>query len=44
MLLPSRIKTYGAPRCVTLVCELTPRFAEFPTAEGVPELLARTAA
>ncbi|MFJ7063002.1 multiprotein-bridging factor 1 family protein [Streptomyces microflavus] len=34
----------GAPRCVQLVRELTPRFGHFPTAEGVPELLARTAA
>lgn len=34
----------GAPRCVTLVRDLTPRFAEFPDAQGVPELLARTAA
>ncbi|MFJ5734008.1 XRE family transcriptional regulator [Streptomyces microflavus] len=34
----------GAPRCVTLVRELTPRFAEFPNAQGVPELLARAAA
>ncbi|MEU0100395.1 XRE family transcriptional regulator [Streptomyces sp. NPDC006267] len=34
----------GAPRCVALVRDLTPRFAEFPTAQGVPELLARAAA
>ncbi|KAB2588181.1 helix-turn-helix domain-containing protein [Streptomyces arboris] len=34
----------GAPRCVTLVRDLTPAFEAFPTAQGVPELLARTAA
>lgn len=34
----------GAPRCVELVRELSPRFEKFPTAEGVPELLARAAA
>ncbi|MFD6658600.1 hypothetical protein ACFWEB_26060 [Streptomyces parvus] len=34
----------GAPRCVTLVRELTPRFAKFPNAQGVPELLARATA
>ncbi|MFJ7416274.1 multiprotein-bridging factor 1 family protein [Streptomyces sp. NPDC098077] len=33
----------GAPRCVTLVRDLTPAFQAFPTAQGVPELLARTA-
>jgi tetratricopeptide (TPR) repeat protein len=34
----------GAPRCVELVKDLTPRFAVFRDAEGVPELLARAAA
>lgn len=33
----------GAPRCVKLVRDLTPRFEAFPDAQGVPELLARTA-
>ncbi|MFE7485004.1 helix-turn-helix transcriptional regulator [Streptomyces sp. NPDC057552] len=33
----------GAPRCVQLVRDLTPRFEEFPDAQGVPALLARTA-
>ncbi|WP_331759715.1 XRE family transcriptional regulator [Streptomyces anulatus] len=33
----------GAPRCVKLVRDLTPRFEAFPHAQGVPELLARTA-
>ncbi|MYT82400.1 XRE family transcriptional regulator [Streptomyces sp. SID8364] len=33
----------GAPRCVKLVRDLTPAFAAFPSAQGVPELLARTA-
>ncbi|MEV7907225.1 XRE family transcriptional regulator [Streptomyces anulatus] len=33
----------GAPRCVKLVRDLTPRFETFPNAQGVPELVARTA-
>ncbi|MFH9610807.1 XRE family transcriptional regulator [Streptomyces sp. NPDC017448] len=32
----------GAPRCVKLVCDLTPAFEPFASAQGVPELLART--
>lgn len=34
----------GVPRCVELVRGLVPRFEAHPTAEGVPELLATTAA
>ncbi|GGZ05813.1 XRE family transcriptional regulator [Streptomyces poonensis] len=34
----------GAPRCVQLVHDLIPRFEEYRTAQGVPELLARAAA
>ncbi|MFI1189784.1 XRE family transcriptional regulator [Streptomyces californicus] len=33
----------GAPRCVKLVRDLAPAFESFATAQGVPELLARTA-
>ncbi|MGW4518903.1 helix-turn-helix domain-containing protein [Streptomyces sp. NPDC004393] len=33
----------GAPRCVQLVRDLVPRFRTYPTAQGVPELLARAA-
>lgn len=34
----------GAPRCVQLVRDLIPHFEAHPTAQGVPELLARAAA
>ncbi|OEJ22239.1 transcriptional regulator [Streptomyces agglomeratus] len=34
----------GAPRCVKLVRDLIPRFEAHPTAQGVPELMARAAA
>ncbi|MEU6709626.1 XRE family transcriptional regulator [Streptomyces wuyuanensis] len=34
----------GAPRCVELVHDLLPRFDGYPTAQGVPELMALAAA